>query len=326
MIRQASDVAQHTNEGERSLSLGRMRDPAEGRTWSQSTPSSPRQGRHVHTTSRSIAAVRVALCQTNSGADVGTNETHVFALIGEAGAAGVDLAALPEVWPCQGSAREVRAAAEPIDGPRVHRLAEAARRHRMWIHGGSVLEVDGDRIYNASVLLDRDGELVATYRKIHLFDADPPGAVPSRESSVFSAGDQVVTAETEFGRVGLSICYDLRFPELYRALAVQGATIMFVPAAFRFETGVDHWEPLLRARAIEDQAFVVAAAQWGTWGPSGRERRNYGHSLVADPWGNVVAQAPDEVGVTFAELDLARVEQVRQILPALRHRRLQPSC
>ena len=196
----------------------------------------------------------------------------------------------------------------------------------MWVHGGSVLERDGERIFNTSVLFDRSGELVATYRKIHLFDADPPGAVPSRESSVFSAGDQVVTAETEFGRVGLSICYDLRFPELYRALAVQGATILFVPAAFRFETGVDHWEPLLRARAIEDQAFVVAAAQWGTWGPPGRERRNFGHSLVADPWGNLVAQAPDEVGVTFAELDLARVEQVRQILPSLRHRRLQPSC
>ena len=167
---------------------------------------------------------------------------------------------------------------------------------------------------------------MATYRKIHLFDADPPGAVPSRESAVFTSGDQVVTAETEFGRVGLSICYDVRFPELYRALAVQGATIMFVPAAFRYETGIDHWEPLLRARAIEDQAFVVAAAQWGTWGPPGRERRNFGHSLVADPWGRVLAEAPDGPGVTFAELDLGQVQHTREILPALRHRRLHPSC
>jgi deaminated glutathione amidase len=270
--------------------------------------------------------VRVALCQTNCGEGLAANEQQVFGLLDEAGRSGSDLAALPEVWPCQGSAGQVRAAAEPIPGPRTNALADIARRHGMWVHGGSVLEREGERIFNTSVLFDRSGELVATYRKIHLFDADPPGAVPSRESSVFSAGDQVVTAETEFGRVGLSICYDLRFPELYRALAVQGATILFVPAAFRFETGVDHWEPLLRARAIEDQAFVVAPAQWGTWGPPSRERRNYGHSLVADPWGNLVAQAPDGVGVTIAELDLTRVEQVRQILPSLRHRRLQPSC
>jgi deaminated glutathione amidase len=270
--------------------------------------------------------VKIALCQTNCGEDAAANEEQVFGLLEQTAGEGVDLVALPEVWPFQGSATLIREAAEPVPGPRTDRLAEFAARHHVWLQGGSVLERDGERIFNTSVLFDRSGELVATYRKIHLFDAYPPGAVPSRESSIFSAGDQVVTAGTEFGRVGLSICYDLRFPELYRALAVQGATIMFVPAAFRFETGVDHWEPLLRARAIEDQAFVVAAAQWGTWGPPGRERRNFGHSLVADPWGNVVAQAPDEVGVTFAELDLARVEQVRQILPSLRHRRLQPSC
>ena len=270
--------------------------------------------------------MRVALCQTNCGEGVAANEEQVFGLLEEAAGGEADLAALPEVWPLQGSAKQVREAAEPVPGPRTERLAEFAARHRMWVHGGSVLERDGERILNTSVLFDRSGEPVATYRKIHLFDADPPGGVPSRESAVFTAGDQVVTAETEFGRVGLSICYDVRFPELYRALVVQGATIMFVPAAFRYETGVDHWEPLLRARAIEDQAFVVAAAQWGTWGPPGRVRRNFGHSLVADPWGNLVAQAPDEVGVTFAELDLARVEQVRQILPSLRHRRLQPSC
>ena len=270
--------------------------------------------------------MRVALCQTNCGEDVAANEEQVFGQLAEAAAEGADLAALPEVWPRQGSAKQIRETAEPVPGRRTELLAEVAAAHRMWVHGGSLLERDGERIFNTSVLIDRWGELVATYRKIHLFDADPPGAVPSRESSVFSAGDKIVTAETEFGRVGLSICYDLRFPELYRALAVQGATILFVPAAFRFETGVDHWEPLLRARAIEDQAFVVAAAQWGTWGPPGRERRNFGHSLIADPWGNLVAQAPDEVGVTFAELDLARIGQVRQILPSLRHRRLRPSC
>jgi predicted amidohydrolase len=273
-----------------------------------------------------MAGMRVGLCQTNSGEDVAANEEQAFALLEEAAAAGVDLAALPEVWPRQGSAPQMREAAEPLDGPRVTRLAEVARRHEMWVHGGSVLELDGDRVFNTSVLFDRSGELVATYRKIHLFDADPPGAIPSRESFLFAAGEEVVTAETEFGRVGLSICYDVRFPELYRSLAVQGATILFVPAAFRYETGVDHWEVLLRARAIEDQAFVVAAAQWGTWGPEGKERRNFGHSLVADPWGRLVAVAPDGVGVTFADLDLGEITRVREVLPALRHRRLGPSC
>ena len=270
--------------------------------------------------------MRVALCQTNSGEDVAENERQVLALLEGAGEAGVDLAALPEVWPCQGSANQVRSAAEPVPGPRLERLAEVARRHRMWIHGGSLLELAGERIFNTSVLLDREGELVATYRKIHLFDADPPGAVPSRESFLYSAGDDVVTAQTEFGRVGFSICYDLRFPELYRQLAVQGATIVFVPSAFRFETGTDHWDVLLRARAIEDQVFVIAAAQWGTWGPPGRERRNFGSSLVAGPWGDVVARAPDGVGLTLAELDLAEIDRVRRILPAMRHRRLNPSC
>ncbi len=270
--------------------------------------------------------MRVALCQSNCGDDVAANEEQVFGLLEQAAAGEPDLVALPEVWPCQGSAAHVRTAAETVPGPRTHRLAEFAREHRMWIHGGSVLELDGERVYNTSVVFDRGGELVATYRKIHLFDADPPGAVPSRESFVYSAGDQVVTAESEFGRLGLSICYDVRFPELYRSLTVQGATILFVPAAFRYETGVDHWEVLLRARAIEDQAFVVAAAQWGTWGPPGRERRNFGHSLVADPWGRLVALADDGVGVTFAELDLDEIERVRSVLPALRHRTLGPSC
>jgi deaminated glutathione amidase len=270
--------------------------------------------------------VRIALCQTNCGEDAAANDEHVFGLLERASGEGADLVALPEVWPLQGSATLIREAAEPVPGPRTNRLAAFAREHHVWLHGGSVLERDGEHVFNTSMLFDRDGSPVATYRKIHLFDADPPGAVPSRESAVFSAGDQVVTAETEFGRVGLSICYDVRFPELYRALAVQGATILFVPAAFRYETGVDHWSPLLRARAIEDQAFVVAAAQWGTWGPEGRKRVNFGHSLVADPWGRVIAEAPDGVGVTVAELDLAEVGRVREMLPALRHRRLFPSC
>ncbi len=259
--------------------------------------------------------------------DVEVNETSAVSLLERAVQGGAELAALPEVWPCQGSAQQMRAAAEPVPGPRTERLAELARRHGMWILGGSVLEsTDGDRVFNTSVLFDRDGELVAAYRKIHLFDADPPGAVPSRESFLFAPGENVVTAETEFGRVGLSICYDVRFPELYRSIVVLGATIVFVPASFRFETGKDHWDVLLRARAIENQCFVLAPAQCGSWGPEGRERRTFGNSLAVDPWGRVVARASDGVGVTFAELDLGEVARVRELLPALRHRRLSPTC
>ena len=270
--------------------------------------------------------MRVALCQTNSGEDVAANEAQAFALLEQAAAGGADLACLPEVWPCPGSAPQVRAAAETVPGPRTERLAEVARRHAMWVHGGSVLELDEERVFNTSVLFDRQGELVARYRKIHLFDAEPPGAQPSRESFLYTPGEEVVTAETEFGRAGLSICYDVRFPELYRALAANGATIVFVPSAFRLETGRDHWDVLLRARAIEEQCFVIAAAQWGTWGPAGRERHNFGNSLVADPWGRVIARAPDGVGVTLAECDLGEVRRVREILPALRHRRLGLIC
>ena len=263
----------------------------------------------------------------HSGADPAANEASAHLLLEDAAERGADLAALPEVWPCQGSSSEIRAAAETIPGPRTERLAELAREHRMWILGGSLIEaVDRDRVFNTSVLFDRDGELVATYRKIHLFDADPPGGVPSRESFLFSAGHEVVTADTEFGRVGLSICFDIRFPELYRQFAVRGAVLILVPSAFRYETGTDHWDVLLRARAIEDQAFVIAPAQWGTWGPEGRERRNFGNSLVADPWGRVIARAPDGVGVTLADVDLGEVERVRAILPALSHRRLGPVC
>jgi deaminated glutathione amidase len=270
--------------------------------------------------------MRVGLIQLSSGDDMAANAERAEELLHRAGEAGIDVAALPEVWPRQGSAPQMREAAQPIPGPTTRRLAEIARTHRMWVHGGSVLELDGDRVFNTSLLFDRDGALVATYRKIHLFDADPPGAVPSRESYLFASGDEVVVAETEFGRAGMSICYDVRFPELYRALAVRGATLVFVPAAFRAETGIAHWDVLLRARAIEDQCFVIAAAQCGTWGSPGRERHNFGNSMVVDPWGRVVARAADGSGLTCADVDLDEVRRVREVLPALRHRRLNPSC
>ncbi len=193
--------------------------------------------------------------------------------------------------------------------------------------GGTVLELDDGRVYDTSPLFDRAGEIVARYRKIHLFDVDLPGQPPIRESAVITTGDELVTHETEFARVGLSICYDVRFPELYRGLMAMGAEVLLVPAQFQHETGKDHWLVLVRARAIEDQCFVVAPAQCGRFGDPEKGRRSFGHSLVVDPWGRVLVEgSEDEPGVWFADLDMAELRRVRQALPALQHRRLGISC
>jgi deaminated glutathione amidase len=271
--------------------------------------------------------MRVALAHMNSGDDVAENVERAELLLTEASGAGADLAALPEMFSFMGSSKRHREVAEAVPGPTSRRLAAVARAHGMWVLGGSLFESDGGRVYNTSLLFDRDGELVARYRKIHLFDMELAGQPPLRESASFSAGEEVVTAETEFGRVGLSVCYDLRFPELYRALMARGAEIVFAPSAFTYATGVDHWEILVRARAIENQAFVLAPAQWGEWGPEEHHRRCFGHSMVADPWGRVVAeQAQEEWGVLLADIDLGEVRRVRERLPALRHRRLGLGC
>ena len=271
--------------------------------------------------------MRVATCQMRSGEDVAANVATAERLLVEAAGGGADLAALPETFTYLGSAEGRAAAAEAIPGPTTERLAAVARDHAMWVLGGSVIETDGDHRYNTSILFDRAGELVARYRKIHLFDVEVAGQPPFRESATFTPGEELVTHETDVARVGLSICYDLRFPELYRGLMVLGAEVLFVPAQFQQQTGKDHWEVLLRARAIEDQCFVVAPAQWGTFGPPERGRRSFGHSLVVDPWGRVLVEAPEEGdGVWFAELDLAELRRIRQQLPALQHRRLGLTC
>ncbi|HXY73244.1 MAG TPA: carbon-nitrogen hydrolase family protein [Actinomycetota bacterium] len=266
--------------------------------------------------------MRVALCQLNAGDEPDANRKAAGELLDEAAERGADLAGLPELFTYLGASSRHPDVTETIPGPTSEWLQDAARRHGMWILGGSFLEADCGSIYNTSLLLDRHGDVAARYRKIHRFDVDLPGQPAIRESATTSAGEDVVSADTEFGVAGMSICYDLRFPELYRALAARGAVLLFVPAAFTLETGRDHWEVLLRARAIENQAFVIAPAQWGAWGRPEDGRRCYGRSLVADPWGTVVATAPDGVGVTIADLDLAAVSRVRERLPALAHRRL----
>jgi deaminated glutathione amidase len=272
--------------------------------------------------------MRVAVCQMRSGADVGANLEEAERLLGEAADVGADLAVLPELFPYLGPSAGLVDAAEPVPGgPATSMLADAAKRRGMWILGGSVPEREEDRVFNTAPLLDRSGELVARYRKIHLFDVDLDGQPAFRESATFTAGTEIVSHQLEDVRVGLAICYDLRFPELFRGLATVGGELIALPAQFQRTTGVAHWEVLLRARAIEDQAFVAAAAQWGEFGTQDEPRRSFGRSMIVGPWGDVLVEAPEEgSGVWFGDVDLAELRRVRTILPALEHRRLGLSC
>jgi predicted amidohydrolase len=257
--------------------------------------------------------------QLNSRADKAANVAAAAELVRRAAAAGARLIVLPETWTFKGSHAALSDMAEAIDGPSNTLLAGLAAELGVFVLAGSIYERTDrpDRFANASVLFDPDGAALAVYRKIHLFDA-VAGDKAYRESDDLVAGDELVTAVLDGVVVGLTICYDLRFPELYRALAARGARIFLVPSAFTAATGRDHWEVLLRARAIENGCFVVAAGQWGV---HGTDRQCYGHSLIVDPWGTVLAVAPDGVGLCEAELDLGVVDRVREQLPVLAHRR-----
>jgi len=272
--------------------------------------------------------MRAAISQLNAGVDdVEANMTTAERLLDAAADGGADIAVLPELFAYYGSQRRMRELAEPLGGPITARIAGLARSRSMWVLGGSVCESADGRVYNTSFLFDRDGEMLARYRKIHLYDAELPGQRPIRESALFAAGDEVVTHDVDGIRLGMSICYDLRFPELYRGLMTSGAMVLAVPSAFQAVTGAAHWETLLRARAIEEQSYVLAAAQWGPWGSPDAGHRTYGNAMIVDPWGGVVARAPDEGdGVWFADVDADEVRAVRTRLPALSHRRLGNAC
>jgi predicted amidohydrolase len=262
----------------------------------------------------------------HSDADKRANITAACDLIEQAADAGAQLVVLPELWTYLGPERGHREHAEPIPGPLTQRLGELARHLGLLLHAGSFLEVERDggseRLYNTAVCFDARGELLARYRKVHLFDSDPmPGARPYRESATMTPGDALVCFEGSGVRMGLATCYDLRFPELFRALALQGAELLLVPSAFTLETGRDHWDVLVRARAIENGCYVLAPGQWGERADG---RATYGHSMIVDPWGTVVAQVADGVGMALAEVDTARVADARRRLPVLANRR--PAC
>lgn len=264
----------------------------------------------------------VALVQTDPGPDKAANLERTFALIDHAARAGADWVCLPETFHCRGPGDVKRASAEEIPGPLTEAFGAAAARHGIWLFAGSIDERSPDpgKTWNTSTVFAPDGSLAATYRKIHLFDVLVDGQVTAQESARILPGDRPSLVDTPLGPVGLTICYDLRFPELYRALALRGAVATMVPSNFTVPTGRDHWEPLLRARAIENGQYVIAAATIGNAGGEGGFVA-YGRSMVVDPWGTVIACAPDEVGITYARIDTDRVAKVRRQIPTLRHLR-----
>ncbi|HEY7266994.1 MAG TPA: carbon-nitrogen hydrolase family protein [Solirubrobacterales bacterium] len=263
--------------------------------------------------------MRAAAVQLNSTDEVDRNLEVAERLVRAAAADGAELVVLPEKWTALGAPEAIRAAAEPLDGPTLSAAASWSRELGIFLVAGSVPElVEGrEKLANTSVMLGPDGERLAVYRKLHMFDVDVAD-VSYRESEIEQAGDRIALGEAGEAQVGLTICYDLRFPELYRILALRGARVITVPSAFTERTGRDHWEVLIRARAIEDQVFIVAAGQIGAAPP---HYRSYGRSMIVDPWGVVVAQAPDTETFVAADLDFANQDDVRDRLPSLRHRR-----
>jgi predicted amidohydrolase len=265
----------------------------------------------------------VAVVQLQSTSDQEANLAAATSLVERAARYGAELVATPENTNFLGPHEEKVRRAETLSGPTCTLFSELARRHRIHLLLGSFNEQGptGERCYNTSVLFAAEGSRVALYRKIHLFDVDVSAEVRFRESATVEPGGEVVVASTGIGAIGLSVCYDVRFPELYRRLVDAGAEILTVPSAFTLTTGKDHWYALLRARAIETQCYLLAPAQSGRHDDGGL-RHSYGHSLVVDPWGQVVASTSDGAGLALAEIDLERVRRVRRAIPVANHRKL----
>jgi predicted amidohydrolase len=264
-----------------------------------------------------------AAVQLNSTAEMEANLARARALVTEAAGRGAQLIALPEHFAYLGPEEGLPEVAQSSRGPLVSAFRQVAQELQIFLLLGSFPElVEGEaQPYNTSLLLGPKGQVLARYRKMHLFDVDLPGGPAYRESRFIRAGGEVVVAPlpgTPFS-AGLAVCYDLRFPELFRAMVARGADLFLLPAAFTATTGRDHWEILVRARAIENLSYVVAPAQYGQHAPG---RRSYGHSLIVDPWGLILAQAPDGEGVIYARLDEARLQRLRRELPCLTHCRL----
>jgi nitrilase len=277
--------------------------------------------------------MRAIVIQLQPSADKSQNIAAARRLIEQSlGEGGETLISLPEMWTCLGGDRATKfSQSEILPSPgdaadpdsAYGFLSDTARTRGIFVHGGSIAEREGDRLFNTTLVFGPDGRERARYRKIHMFDIVTPSGVGYRESSMYGAGDRVVTCRAGDLTLGLTICYDLRFPELFLALRREGAEVIFVPSAFTVETGRDHWEVLLRARAIETQCYIIAAATSGTHtDAAGKPRETYGHSLICDPWGRVLATLADGEGHASAGIDTASLAKVRAAMPVLEHRRL----
>jgi len=262
--------------------------------------------------------MKIGIAQMNTQDDKSSNLAQAEKLIEQLGADGAQLITLPEYFHFLGPDEEMPKNAEFLDGPSLDLIRRKAVEHKVHIHSGSFLEKDDQNIYNTSVVFDTGGEIIAKYRKIHLFDVELPDGTVIKESMTLTPGTEVVTFKIDDVTFGLTTCYDLRFPELFRRLSKLGAQVVLVPAAFTLQTGRDHWELLLRARAVENLCWVCASAQWGTAPP---DHICYGRSMVINPWGLVVSQAPDGVSYITADLDFNALKTVRTIFPALDHKR-----
>jgi deaminated glutathione amidase len=267
--------------------------------------------------------MRAAVLQMTSGIDPAANAAAIVEAVRQAAGQGADMLFTPEMagYLDRNRARAAETLRSEADDPVLATVREAAARHGLWVHLGSLplRQEDGDeRWANRSFVIDSKGEIRARYDKIHLFDVDLATGESWRESAVYRPGEKVVAVDTPWGRMGLSVCYDLRFPDLYRALTNAGVTMLLVPAAFTVPTGQAHWHVLLRARAIEAGCFVIAPAQTGRH-EDGRE--TYGHSLVIDPWGDILLDMEEKAGLALADIDLSRVEDVRGRVPAIANRR-----
>jgi nitrilase len=267
--------------------------------------------------------MKVAAVQMTSTRDVSANLREAGRLVAEAASQRAELIVLPENFSFLGATDADRVAAiEPYgDGPAQHFLAETAKRHGVFIVGGTIpIRDGGQRASSRSLLVGPDGKTVAHYDKIHLFDVDIPDRPMERysESATTLAGTRVVAAATPHARIGMTVCYDIRFPALFHRLSVLGTDVLVVPAAFTVPTGEVHWRPLLTARAVESLAYVVAAGQWGEHDGG---RKTYGHSLILGPWGELLAELPAGPGVVSADLDMIRLKELRQRFPTVRHRR-----
>ncbi len=262
--------------------------------------------------------LKVAIVQVNASADLKLNLRRIDGII--ARIKKCDLIALPEVFALRGSNRDYRRNAQAMNGSLVQWLKEIARRRRAWVLAGSMIEKAGDKFFNTSVLIDRSGVIRAKYRKIHLFEAHLENGQSVRERDIYSAGSRPKAINIEGWECGLAICYDLRFPELFRRYSAKGAHLFFIPANFTQKTGRDHWETLLRARAIENQAFVVAPGQCGINPKTGIA--SYGNSMAVGPWGEILCRAGEREGVLTVTLDPGELRRTRGRIPVLQHRRI----